>query len=323
MFFTRSVISSKETDTNCEQNSDFCTLSDTMFNTFSLFIGLEEFEQIQHDNNRISLVIFLSISSILLLNVVIAIVNNSFNDIEDEAEKLFWLNRIYFVCEIESVRNFLLEESVISKIFRKKKKIDKNYEEVYESARYLESVFDGDIPEEVRTLRVLFDILVSSLTYYEDPDERIKTEILFKHVNHGAFTWILDIPIYLRCLCAIILFPIWIVIGFLSIGWLWPPQVREFLLCSVNISNSENDVRNQTKANSFKSSRRSFIIKPEVDSDHVFKDHIRTVMQDIREMKNEISSLKANYEISKDTIDDLKTMADIMKRENMKRNLFG
>ena len=314
VFFSTTVVKNDTIDSSCVEKSDFCTYGDATANTLSLFVGFKEVESIKDELNTGILAMFMTISSILLLNVVIAIINDSFGDIAEEAEKLFWNNRFYFVSEIESVRNFLLEDSFFANLLqkKKKKKRKKDYEQIHRSMKYHQFVSETNAPENVNSSRLFFDILKSSLKYYDDEDERITTENFFKRVNNGRFSWIVEAPLLLRRVCAIIVFPMWILVGFCTFGWLWPPQVREFFLCPVIKSNMD-EIGNKTKAYSVKSSRNITSIDAKEDDDLIFKEQVRTMMEDIRLLKDEISYLRTNNQISKDTIDDLKTIADVMK----------
>ena len=330
MFFTRSVLSRGSMASACAQNaSDFCTIEEAMYNTYSLFIGTKEFEAFENDMNQVLIVGFMSLSTILLLNVVIAIVNDSFGDVADRAEKLFWLNRIYFICEIEVVRNFLSEDNTIARFFHKnegKNEYEKEDEQNYKSSRYLECINDGNVPQNVNKMRLFFDILISSLTSYEDPDERIKIENLFKQVNHGGLSWIVEVPLPLRRVSSILIFPVWIVLGFFSVGWLWPPQVREYLLCS-NGSKScmDMDMGNQADTHDLKVSTTSIIHDQQDDCLPILKEQVQNMKCEVRHMKNDINTLMTlitKYEtVVEGMRNDVKMMKDVMVRMNMKLNL--
>jgi len=67
--------------------------------------------------------------------------------------------------------------------------------------------------------------------------------------EHGLMSIEFIIYIILRGAAAIIIIPLWVIIGFFTFGLLWPPQVREKLLTSQMTSKSEKASAERTRLN--------------------------------------------------------------------------
>ena len=48
---------------------------------------------------------------------------------------------------------------------------------------------------------------------------------------------------FLRLMTGIIIIPLWVIIGVLSAGWLWPPQIREYIFTSTVAKHSSETER--------------------------------------------------------------------------------
>jgi len=59
-----------------------------------------------HKRSEILMATFAFVIGILLLNIVIAVVSNKFTDVQNDAEKVFWVRRLSLIKEVESLRTF-------------------------------------------------------------------------------------------------------------------------------------------------------------------------------------------------------------------------
>jgi len=150
--------------------------------------------------------LFMFACVIVLANVLIAIVTDSYSVIQNErAALVFWSNRLDFVAEMDVISNnfarlgggggaVVTEDSVMGELWKK--------------FMYL---FDDDIDE------------------------------------HGVMSVEFIVYIVLRVFAACVIIPLWLIIGFLTFGMLWPPQVREKLLTSQLVGRTEKESAERTR----------------------------------------------------------------------------
>ena len=329
--FTASV-APFEGNSNCYQSNvsdSFCSFGDSFYHSYTLFIGAEEFEEYEKEAfHKARVLVFQSISTIIVLNVIIAIVNDSFGSVSDEAERLFWLNRLYFVSEIEGVRNFFLEDSFMSDYIDEKKKIQGGKhvfrsERKYDELMYIEYAEEGRIINNVDPTRLLFDILMSAVYNYDNTKDRLKKENLFKVMNNGNFRWIVDTKLIIRRIFAVIILPSWVIIGLLSAGWFWPPQLRELFLCS-DLGTSSVASKEQKKNNHYEKVHRGISNNNKENRINCLEDDMLKIVNEVQQLKNAVNDMRADYDESKkQLIDEMKLVKSVLDRVNMKLNMFN
>ena len=338
--FTSSIAPFDDDSTRCADKDahedykyPFCTFGEALFTSITLFIGAEEYDNFGRiEKNRFRVIVFLSLSAIIVLNVIIAIVNDSFGSVSDEAERVFWLNRLYFVSEIEGVRNFFVEDSFMSDYYDNKKKESSRRLHIsgkYDEMVYMEYAEEGRIIESVHNERLLFDILVSAITTYHESKDRTKKENIFKILNHGNFRWIVETKLIVRRLIAVFVLPCWVLAGFFCAGWYWPPQIRELLLCSGLKKNFDTAIAKSKK-------NENELVHKELSNNEqrfriqVLEEDNRKMMNEIRQMKSAINDMRGEYvdlkedfkDTKKEMIDEMKLVRSVLLRVNMKLNMF-
>ena len=97
-------------------------------------------------------------------------------------------------------------------------------------------------------------------------------------------TWVYNI---FRVFCIFVVIPLWLVIGFISAGWLWPPQVREYLF-----------VQRETVASRSELERQKLEKLKAIESDLMgFKQDMMREMatdrDDMLEMKAEVDAIQS------------------------------
>lgn len=163
---------------------------------------------------------------ILLSNVLIAIVTDSYGIIKNErAAMVFWSNRLNFIAEVDAiatVRKQLLGEGYLCP-----------------RPWSTEDDATGDEVEGKSKSKKVFRDLWNTLTglFEENPYE-------YMDVSPGSF----DFWCYLLLrIVAIFIIPVWLILGLVTAGWLWPPQIRERLLCQTNVRISRADIAIKAK----------------------------------------------------------------------------
>ena len=159
---------------------------------------------------------------ILLANVLIAIVTDSYKIIQDQrAAIVFWTNRLVFVAELDAVASFLGLSSTVTS-----RKAEASFGR--ESWKRLMDLFDDDIDDSAGS----FEFLCYTVLRF----------------------------------CAVFIIPLWLLFGFLSLGILWPPQVRENVFTSKVLKHSSEAERD----------------------DELRKTQIRNVQQEVQALKDEL-----------------------------------
>lgn len=167
---------------------------------------LGEVNEMIFDNNRAAIglfIIFMFLVVILLANVLIAIVTDSYKVIQEQRSAIvFWTNRLDFVAQMDAIANGPWKNrlrravgarevlSIMTPSTSSTSISDKTGEnfgkEVWEM---LKGIFDDDIEESVLSIEFIFHTVI-------------------------------------RILVAFFVIPAWILLGLITAGWVWPPQIR-------------------------------------------------------------------------------------------------
>lgn len=189
---------------------------------------------------QILYVLYAFLVVILLANVLIAIVTDSYGVIKNErAAVVFWSNRLDFVAEMDAIVNAV------------------NLIITCGSARPIPSLsvhgpsgdgetagtWRGGTREDQTTATdekkqgppTPFRSGWASIMSLFDPN-------LFKDNDVSPLS--IDFFIYssLRLLAGFIIIPLWVVLGLVTAGWLWPPQIREFIFAQSRAVVSRADI---------------------------------------------------------------------------------
>jgi len=191
----------------------------------------------------IMFVLFFFLMVILLANVLIAIVTDSYKMIQDQrAAIVFWSNRLDFIAQMDAIANGPWRRKIRKMMGLKNKK--KETKEVTHGSD---------------TWRMMMDLL------FED--------------ELDGFAYYLYIPIRLVLIFFVI--PFWFLAGVITVGILWPPQIRRFFFTS-NISQlSEADQEDQMR-------------KTQIDSLHVQIDEVKNeILQELTRDRTQIVQLRS------------------------------
>uniref|UniRef100_A0A7S4MNM5 Ion transport domain-containing protein n=1 Tax=Odontella aurita TaxID=265563 RepID=A0A7S4MNM5_9STRA len=184
----------------------FCYFSEAFLKTFAMFVGGGVEEEAFATSVSVAWLTsaFALLAIILLLTVLIAIVTDSYSKVKSQSEVVFWWHRFNYAFEMNAVLNFLWSRHSLS----------------------------SEPTEEDDKLRTLFDIIrlefdsPHDYTVYQARKESQRKwkgpKWFFSDARELKPSW------YKRVLLAVIV-PSWMLAGFVTVGWLWPPQVREFL----------------------------------------------------------------------------------------------
>jgi hypothetical protein len=186
----------------CEANPVrvWCDGWDSFLAVYAMLLG--EVDETVFNSNTVAIVlfvIFMLLVVILLANVLIAIVTDSYKIIQDQrAAIVFWTNRLDFIAQMDAIANGPWRTR-LRRVF--------GLSEVDRSSANVTVTFGKDLWDRLMGL------------FEGDLDEHILS------LEFVCYT--------LMRLMAIVIIPCWLFVGALVAGWLWPPQVRKQLFTRV------------------------------------------------------------------------------------------
>lgn len=154
-------------------------------------------------------VLFMFLVVILLANVLIAIVTDSYKVIQDQrAAIVFWTNRLDFVSEMDGIANGPWKSRL-----RRALGCGSSKSNEMKSGR-TEQVFGKELWKQIMDL------------FQDDVEEGIFS---FDFLAYTLFR-----------IVAVFVIPLWLFLGVITVGWVWPPQVREFVFTSKVLKHSSD-----------------------------------------------------------------------------------
>jgi hypothetical protein len=160
-------------------------------------------------------VLFLFLVVILLANVLIAIVTDSYKVIQDQrAAIVFWTNRLDFVAEMDGIANG---------------------------------------PWKARLRKALGCAKPAKTTSVVSPQFGKETwkqimDLFEDEVEDGMFSCEFIAYVFLRIIAAVFVIPSWLLLGLFTVGGLWPPQVREAVFTSTVMKHSsDTEMQNELR----------------------------------------------------------------------------
>ena len=221
---------------------------------------------------------FAFIVGILLLNIIIALISKIFTEVENNSEKAFWSSRLRFVNELQTLKKkFWLDRIMSSALCRVKllRNIDDLLNKMPPERRFISDydprVYDGihtfdlsridrrlersmiwfygyDLSENNQTphlfWRIAFVFVVSEWKEVFPPSKGCRKILMGKNLDEELegpceifCSWLAGFVFFLFCIVA---FPIVLILGFATFGYLWPKELKEVLFCgTVEVATSE------------------------------------------------------------------------------------
>jgi hypothetical protein len=161
-------------------------------------------------------VLFMFLVVILLANVLIAIVTDSYKVIQDQrAAIVFWTNRLNFVAEMDGIANGPWKSRMYSALGCGK-------------------CVNSSPVSERKVPQFGTELWKQIIDLFED------------EVEEGMFSIEFVAYTVLRVIAACFVVPLWILLGLVTVGWLWPPQIREAVFTS-SVMKHSSDVEKQNE----------------------------------------------------------------------------
>jgi hypothetical protein len=231
-----------------------CTFEDSLMKVYTMMMG-EIGDETRYATNLVAQILFVAYALlvvILLSNVLIAIVTDSYEIIQnDRAAIVFWSNRLDFVAEMDAItygfhtrscaRNQDLDEE--GNLFVKdslKSEISTSGEQQEESPQLQRSSSGRLVTSEVNDS--------PGKATDSDPLEEgwRQVMLLFDESMYDEFSlWEFWVYMMLRFVALVVVIPVWLTAGLATAGWLWPPQVRQYLFMQRETTTSRAELERQ------------------------------------------------------------------------------
>jgi hypothetical protein len=209
-------------DQRCDANQihQYCYFWDSFLSVYTMLLG--EVAEDTFSANAVAttfFIIFMFLVVILLANVLIAIVADSYKVIQDQrAAIVFWTNRLDFIAEMDAIANGPWKGRLRKAIGMTESNNQEGGTDDY-----------------------------SNETQFGKEQWKICMDLFEDDVEAGVVSVDFLLYMFLRT-AALIIIPLWFLLGVLTAGWLWPPQVREAIFTSTVFKHSsdtekENELR--------------------------------------------------------------------------------
>jgi len=215
-----------------------CTFGRSLLKVYTMMMGEINYAM-RYATNFSAQIVFLFyafVVVILLSHVLIAIVVDSYEIIQnDRASIVFWSNRLEFVAEIDAI-SYTLKRRLMWGSTNKK------------GERHVAGASTESNPSDSAASEALD---VPAFAREGDSfDEQVGLETSKDHFREAWHQIIMlyDVSLYddidwwetfiyniFRIFCALVIIPLWLTLGAVTAGWLWPPQVREYLFAQKEV----------------------------------------------------------------------------------------
>lgn len=222
---------------NAECDFPHCTFLHSLLKCYTMMMG-EIGSESRYDGYLLAQILYVAYAFlvvILLSNVLIAIVTDSYEIIQnDRAAIVFWSNRLDFVAEMDGISS-VFKQRILCMNENSQKGVPGAPTKVQEGpngtvAMDVDEARSGskDIFREAwKSIMLLFES-----NFYDDVDLSPKKLEFWVYLCYQGFA-------------LFIIIPIWIIAGIGTFGMLWPPQVREFLFVQKETTVSRAEIERQ------------------------------------------------------------------------------
>jgi hypothetical protein len=192
---------------------------------------------------------------ILLSNVLIAIVTDSYEVIQnDRAAIVFWSNRLDFVAEMDAITYAVQRRLGYHPKSGGEKELKNDFPpEAHRSTREHRSVREHRSTRSTRDEDDLESPIEADPNFlnFEESNEFFREAwhqvmLLFDDNLYDDIdwieTWVYNVFRIFSIFCVI---PLWVALGAITAGWLWPPQIREWLFVQKETAVSRAEIERQ------------------------------------------------------------------------------
>jgi len=266
---------SNDAHPDCEPSFPHCEFGISLLKTYSMMMG-EIGSETRYDGiimAQILYILYAFFVVILLSNVLIAIVTDSYEFIQnDRAAIVFWTNRLDFVAETDGIQSIILGCFGCGPSSKGAAGAPTRVQERPGGT----TILDGDDDDEIENQEIMGYIWASITGLFTDTHYYEDEKVSFWNIEFWVFA-------AYQCFALLVVIPVWIVLGIVTVGILWPPQVREYML----LQSETGQVSQQSRE--------------------------RQKLEQLREIQNDIAQLKAEIqkEIENDRSDMIRMKMDV------------
>ncbi len=197
----------------------------------------------RYDQNLVAQVLYIFYGFfivILLSNVLIAIVTDSYEIVQnDRAAIVFWSNRLDFVAEMDSIASVVRKrlfcrdglEKPKNRILPSDTQDDRSCESYHNSNASISSLHKTHRKYGFGSVEWFRDKWISIVSMFEHD--------VYASEDLRPIDFWYDV---LNKTLAVLVIPPWLILGFCTVGILWPPQVREWLFVQKETSLSRAEI---------------------------------------------------------------------------------
>jgi len=269
-------------------DSKFCSFEESFMHTFTMFLGEVDPQPFIETGRAIPILlfcVFMVVVVVLLANVLIAIVTDYYSWVRNERSSIvFWKNRLDVIAEMDALTNFI--RSVYSK-FSTRRELDEHPNLKVISKR------------QSSTSGVLNYNQMDTLSRYWKDMMNVFEDQRSSNPDLTMFSFEFLCYTTLRII-ALIIIPLWVVLGVCTFGLLWPQQVRQRLFSRISKKNKEGGQMDE-RFNQIRALRKEMKVWQE------------TVEKDMAsDRKNVIMIKSAVMELQSDVMRQMKDIKQIM-----------
>jgi hypothetical protein len=252
-----------------------CQFTESLLKVFTMLMG-EIGNEMRYSDSIVGTIffyVFAFLVVVLLSNVLIAIVTDSYGVIKNErAAMVFWSNRLDFVAEMDAIKNI---GKSVKRLFVKDDTVPGAPKQVQENP-------DGDptIVAEDKESTDKFRNAWKSIMNLFDPNLYETYDVNPSSVEFWCY-------VLVRFAAVTFVIPVWLIVGLCTFGWLWPPQVREYLFQQKKAAVSRADMAEQVTA-------QISDLKDEINSLRVeLKNEMKSDRKEFAYVKAEVEAVQA------------------------------
>lgn len=293
-----------------EHDISFCHRDASYIKTYTLFVSGSMGDPISDREIRETIplsILFSFVVVVLLLNVLIAIVNQAYDAVDRKGVAVFWALRLDFVAEIAAMERLfdrlcrcrlLGGASGSSDPDHDRRAEEREERRAHADERYEHLLRGTSVGrrslaplDDVDEGRLLWDALVLALVRRrESSREVLREEILVSECDGGRYADLLRRPLWYRRAVALTLLPPWALSGLLTCGVTWPPQMRERLFCPRVVTEEEEDARASERENNDDDEDESAATTYETTAR--LEGEVRTLRDELRGARAEVGALR-------------------------------
>mmetsp|Transcript_11015 Transcript_11015/g.25579 ORF Transcript_11015/g.25579 Transcript_11015/m.25579 type:complete len:849 (+) Transcript_11015:35-2581(+) len=279
-----------------------CTFPSSLLKVYTMMMG-EIGDETRYETLLVAQLLYVGYAFlvvILLSNVLIAIVTDSYEIIQnDRAAIVFWSNRLDFVAEMDAIAYGC----------RNRMKViggDGGASPGSPGGQVQESAYSAGILHETTGSKSYFYDGWKSIVQLFDQNVYGDIDLSPQNIEFWCY-------FFFQAAAILVVIPLWIIAGLITAGWLWPPQIREYLFVQKETAVSRADLEKQKL-------ERLKEIQSDIKS---LKSDIKKEMASDREemirMKNEVEGVQTEVMSDLQQVRELMTTLLDMGRQRLGR----